>query len=148
MLFTPTAMWSDAGVGVAVQRVVNKYFLDFFGYKFTVPKAMINQLAVASVPPLVGQIQYMDHMLDNWYKDIKELVTCQIAGEHIKQQAGFSFSSVDFVIGAGHGQGSFCAGMKVIFHDANNSMKATARYGLGEIECAQESFSHWHSFLS
>ncbi len=51
-----TAMWSDAGVGVAAQRVVNKYFIDFFGYKFTVPEAMINQLAVASVTPLVGQM--------------------------------------------------------------------------------------------
>jgi hypothetical protein len=66
-----TAMWRDAGVGVAAQRMVNKYFLHFFGYKFTAPKAMINQLAVASVPPLVGQIQYMDHMLDYWYKDNK-----------------------------------------------------------------------------
>jgi hypothetical protein len=51
-----TAMWSDAGAGVAAQRVVNKYSLNFFGYKFTVPKAMINQLTVASVPPPVGQI--------------------------------------------------------------------------------------------
>jgi hypothetical protein len=64
---------------------------------------MINQLAVASVPPLVGQIQYMDHTLNYWYKDIQELLTRQIAGEHINQQAGFSYSSVDFVIGADHG---------------------------------------------
>jgi hypothetical protein len=65
---------------------------------------MINQLAVA---PLVGQTQFMDHTLDYWYKDIKKLLTCQITGEHINQQAGFFYSSVDFVIGANHGQGSF-----------------------------------------
>ena len=76
----------------------------------------------------------MDHSLDYWYKDIKELLTCQIAGEHINQQAGFSYSSMDFVIGADHGQGSFRAGVKVIFRDADNSIKATAIYGLGEIE--------------
>jgi hypothetical protein len=29
-------MWSDAGVGVVVQRIIMKYFIDFFGYKFTV----------------------------------------------------------------------------------------------------------------
>ncbi len=80
----------------------------------------------------------MDHSLDYWYKDIKELLTCQIAGEHINQQAGFSYSSVDFVIGADHGQGSFRAGVKVIFRDADNSIKATAIYGLGEIECAKD----------
>jgi hypothetical protein len=102
-----TVMWSDAGVGVVAQRVVNKYILDFFGYKFTVPEAMINQLAVASVPPLVGQTQYMDHTLDYWYKDIQELLTRQITGEHTNQQAGFSYSSVDFVIGADHGRAHF-----------------------------------------
>jgi hypothetical protein len=80
----------------------------------------------------------MDHMLDYWYKDIQELLTRQIAGEHINQQAGFSYSSVDFVISADHGQGSFRAGVKVIFRNADNSIKATAIYGLGEIECAKD----------
>jgi hypothetical protein len=75
----------------------------------------------------------MDHTLDYWYKYIKQLITRQIAGEHINQQAGFSYSSVDFFVSAVHGQGSFHAGVKVIFHDANNSIKATAIYGLGEI---------------
>jgi hypothetical protein len=30
-----TTMWSDAGVGVAAQQIIIKYFIDFFGYKFT-----------------------------------------------------------------------------------------------------------------
>jgi hypothetical protein len=59
-----TAMWSDAGVGVAAQRIIMKYFIGFFGYKFTVPEASINQLAVDSVPPVVGTIEYMDRTLD------------------------------------------------------------------------------------
>jgi hypothetical protein len=54
-----TAMWSDAGVGVAGQRVITmKYFIDFFKYKFTIAKALINQLTVDSVPPIVGTVQY------------------------------------------------------------------------------------------
>jgi hypothetical protein len=47
-------MWSDAGVGMAAQRIIMKYFLDFFGYKFTAPEATIKRLAINSVPPVVG----------------------------------------------------------------------------------------------
>jgi hypothetical protein len=35
-----TAMWSDAGVGVAAQRIIMKYFIDYLGYKFTVACTM------------------------------------------------------------------------------------------------------------
>jgi hypothetical protein len=55
-----TAMWSDAGVGVAAQRIMMKYLIDFFGYKFTVAEALIAQLTVDSVPPVLGTVQYMD----------------------------------------------------------------------------------------
>ncbi len=106
-----TAMWSDAGVGVAAQRIMMKYFIDFFGYKFTVAEALITQLAVDSVPPVVGTVQYMDLTLDYWYKDLEGLLTGQIAKEHVNQPA-FSYASVDFVIGADHGQGSFRADQK------------------------------------
>jgi hypothetical protein len=132
-----TAMWSDAGVGVAAQRIVMKYFIDFFGYKFTVAESQINQLAVESVPPVVGTVQYMDHTLDYWYKDLEILLTGQIAKEHNNQPA-FSYTSVDFVIGADHGQGSFRAGVKVIFRNDDGSIQATAIYGLGEIECQKD----------
>jgi len=132
------AMWSDAGVGVAAQRIVMKYFISYFGYKFTVPEASINKLAVHSVPPIVGRIEYMDRMLDFWYKDLVVLVTGQIANEHETQSAEFSYTSVDLVIGADHGQGSFRAGVKVIYRKADRSIAATAIYGLGEIECAKD----------
>ena len=132
------AMWSDAGVGVAAQRIIMKYFLSYFGYKFTVPESSINKLAVHSVPPIVGTIEYMDNTLDYWYKDLGSLLTGQIAGEHRNQPAGFTYESVDFVIGADHGQGSFRAGVKVIYRNADRSIKATAIYGLGEIECAKD----------
>jgi hypothetical protein len=39
-----TSMWSDAGVGVAGQHIIMKYFINFFKYKFTAAKALINQL--------------------------------------------------------------------------------------------------------
>jgi hypothetical protein len=132
-----TAMWSDAGVGVAGQRIIMKYFIDFFGYKFTVAEALITQLAVDSVPPVVGTVQYMDRTLDYWYKDLEDLLVGQIAKEHINQP-GFLYTSVDFVIGADHGQGSFRAGVKVIFRNDDDSIEATAIYGLGEIECAKD----------
>jgi hypothetical protein len=44
-----TVAWSDAGVGVVAQRIIMKYFIDYFGYKFTPAKASINKLTVASV---------------------------------------------------------------------------------------------------
>jgi hypothetical protein len=59
-----TAMWSDAGVGVAAQQIMMKYFIAFFWYKFTVAEALITQLGVDSVPPVVGTVQYMDRTLD------------------------------------------------------------------------------------
>jgi hypothetical protein len=31
------ATWMDVSVGVAAQRIIMKYFIAFFGYKFTVP---------------------------------------------------------------------------------------------------------------
>ncbi len=109
MVYT-TAMWSDAGVGIAAQQFIMKYFIDCIGYKFTVAQALISQLAVDSVPPVIGTVQYMDRTLDYWYKDLLEaLLTGQIAKEHINQP-GFSYTSVDFVIGADHGQGSFLFG--------------------------------------
>jgi hypothetical protein len=61
-----TAMWSDAGIGVAAQRIMMKYFINFFGYKFTVAEALITQLAVDLVPPVVGTVQCMDRTLDYW----------------------------------------------------------------------------------
>jgi hypothetical protein len=94
-----TAMWSDAGVGVAAQRIIMKYFIDFFRYKFTIAEALISQLAVDSVPPVVGTVQYMDRTLDYWYKDLEGLLAGQIAKEHINQPA-FTYASVDFVSGA------------------------------------------------
>jgi hypothetical protein len=57
-------------------------------------------------------------------------LTGQIAKEHINQP-GFSYTSVNFVIGAfvigaDHGQGSFHASVKVIFCNADDSIEATA----------------------
>ena len=103
-----------------------KYFIDFFGYKFTMAEALISQLAVDLVPPVVGTVQYMGHTLDYWYKDLEGLLTGQIAKEYINQPA-FSYGSVDFVIGADHRQGLFCAGVKIIFrNDDAGSIKAMA----------------------
>ena len=80
-----TAMWSDAGVGAGGQRIVMKYFIDFFGYKFTVAESKINQLAVDSVPPVVGTVEYMDKTLNFWYKDLVDVLRIQVAGEHNNQ---------------------------------------------------------------
>jgi hypothetical protein len=133
-----TAMWSDAGVGVAAQRIIMKCFIVHFGHKFTVLEASINKLAVHSAPPIVGTIDYMDAILNFWYKDLVDLVSVQIAGEHKNRPEGFSYSLVNLVVGADHGQGSFCAGVKVIYRDLDQSVKATAIYGLGEIECTKD----------
>jgi hypothetical protein len=133
-----TAMWSDAGVGVAAQRVIMKHFITHFGCKFTVSEASINKLAVHLAPPIVGTIDHMDAILNFWCKDLVDLVSVQIAGEHKNRPEGFSYLSVDLVIGADHGQGSFRAGVKVIHRDLYQSVKATALYGLGEIECAKD----------
>jgi hypothetical protein len=132
------AMWSDAGVGVLAQRIVMKYFMSFFGCKFAVPEVSVNKLAVHSAPPIVGGIEHMDRMLDHWHKDLVHLLTGQIANEHESQPAGFSHTTVDFVIGADHGQGSFRAGVKVAHREADRSIAATAVCGLGEIECGKD----------
>jgi hypothetical protein len=47
----------------------------------------------------------MDAVLNFWHKDLVDLVSVQIAGEHMNWSEGFSCSSVDLVIGADHGQG-------------------------------------------
>jgi hypothetical protein len=133
-----TAMWSDAGVGVAAQRVIMKRFIAHFGCKFTVPEASINKLAAHLVPPIVDTIDHMDTVLNFWHKDLVELVTVQIAGEHKNRPEGFSCLSVDLVVGADHGQGPFCAGVKVIHCDLDQSVKATAICGPREIECAKD----------
>ncbi len=79
--------------------------------------------------PVDGTVKYMDRTLDYWYKDLEGLLAGQIAKEHINQPA-FSYASVDFVIGAEHWQGSFRAGVKIIFRNHNGSIKATAINGL------------------
>jgi hypothetical protein len=110
----------------------------FFGHKFTVPEAAANKLAVHSVPPIVGRMEHMDRMLDCWHKDLAHLLAGQIANEHESQPAGFSYATVDFVIGADHGQGSFCAGVKVACRKGDHSIAATTVCGLGEIECGKD----------
>jgi hypothetical protein len=115
-----------------------KCFISFFGHTFTVPEASINKLAADSAPPIVGTTEHMDHMLDCWHKDLVGRLTVKIGSQHSNQPAGFSCASVDFVIGADHGQGSFRAGVKVICRKADSSVAVTAIYGLGEIECAKD----------
>jgi hypothetical protein len=59
------AMWGDASVGIAAQRIIMTYLIGHFGYKFTVPEeAAINKLAIHSVPSVVCTIEYMDMTLD------------------------------------------------------------------------------------
>jgi hypothetical protein len=65
-----SAMWMDASVGaVAAQRIIMKYSIAFFGYKFTVPERDVNKLAGRSVPPVVCTVEYKELSLDWWYKD-------------------------------------------------------------------------------
>jgi hypothetical protein len=115
-----------------------KCFIDFFGDKFTVAEALITQLAVDLVPSAVGTVQYMDRTLDYWYKDLEGLLAGQIAPKNTSISLPFSYASVDFVIGADHGLGSFRAGVKIIFRNDDGSIKATAIYRLGEIECQKD----------
>ena len=66
-----------------------KYFINFFVYKFTVAKKLINQLAADSVLSVIGTIQYIDCTLHYWYKDLVEFLTGKIVREHINEPAGF-----------------------------------------------------------
>jgi hypothetical protein len=65
-----TAMWSDADVGVAAQRIMMKCFILHFMRKFTVPEASINKLAVDLVPPIVGAAEHVDDALGFCCKDL------------------------------------------------------------------------------
>jgi hypothetical protein len=73
-----SAMWMDASVGVAAQRIIMKYFISFFRYKFTSPEGDINNLAGRSVPPVVCTVEYKELSLDWWYKDLVDLLVGQI----------------------------------------------------------------------
>jgi hypothetical protein len=133
------AMWSDAGVGVAAQGIVMKHLMSFFGCKFAVPEAAMNKLAVHSAPQIVGRTECMDRMLDHWHKDLVHLLAAQIASKHESQPPEFSHATVDFVVGADHGQGSFCASsVKVTHREADRSVAAAVVCGLGEIECGKD----------
>jgi hypothetical protein len=132
-----SAMWMDASVGVAAQRIIMKYFIAFFGYKFTVPEGDINKLAGRSVPPVVCTVEYKELSLDWWYKDLVDLLVGQIESEHASNQS-FTYDSVDLVVGADHGQGSFRAGVKIIYRKCDGSIVAEAIYGLAEIECPHD----------
>ncbi len=65
------------------------------------------QVGCAFSVPDRGTIDCMDAVLNFWHEDLVEPVTAQIAGEHKNQPEGFSCSSVNLVVGADHGQGSF-----------------------------------------
>jgi hypothetical protein len=131
------AMWMDASIGVAAQRIIMKYFIAFFGYKFTVPKGNINKLAGRSIPPVVCTVEYKELSLDWWYKDLVDLLVGQIESEHASNQS-FTYDSVDLLVGADHGQGSFRAGVKIIYRKCDSSIVAEAIYGLAEIECPHD----------
>jgi hypothetical protein len=48
------------------------------------------------------------------------------------------YETLDLFKGADHGQGSFRAGMKVVYRNGDGSIKATAIYALGGIECQKD----------
>jgi hypothetical protein len=80
----------------------------------------------------------MDQTLDCWHKDLAVRLTGQIGREHHNQPAGFSHGHVVIVIGADHGQGPFCAGVKVTCQNADSRVKATAICRLGVIKCKKD----------
>jgi hypothetical protein len=134
---------------VAVQRIMMKHFIGCFGCKFTVPEASINKLAVDLVPPIVGAIEPMDNALNCWCKDLVGLVCGQIAGEHKNRPAGFSCLLVDLVIGADHGQGSFCADVKVITVTPITVSRQSCLWARGNRMRKRHGQAwHWHSCLS
>ncbi len=57
---------------------------------------------------------YKELSLDWWYEDLVDLLVGQIVSEHVSN-ASFTYDSVDLVVGADHGQGSFRAGIKIIY---------------------------------
>jgi hypothetical protein len=63
-----------------------------------------------------------------------DLLIGQIESEHACNQS-FTCDSVDLVVGADHRQGSFRAGVKIIYRKCDGSIVAEAIYGLAEIEC-------------
>jgi hypothetical protein len=66
-MWSITAMWSDAGVGVVGQVIIMKYFIEIFGYKFTVAESsLITQLAVDSVPLVAGTVAYSSLEYCSW----------------------------------------------------------------------------------
>jgi hypothetical protein len=129
-----TAMWSDAGVGVAANY--HEIFQLFFWLQVHCspradqPAGCRFSTTSCWYSPVHGLYRYTD---------LEQLLTGQIAKEH-NNQPGFFYTSVDFVIGADHGQGSFRAGVRVIYRSDYGSIKATRR--------TQLSFWRWHSHLT
>jgi hypothetical protein len=65
------------------------------------------------------------------------LLVGQIKSEHASNQL-FTYDSVNLVVGADHGQGSFRAGIKIIYRKCDGIIVAEAIYGLAEIECPHD----------
>jgi hypothetical protein len=122
-------------------------FILHFVHNVTVPKASINELALDPVSPIRGTVEHVDNALDFWCKDLVGLASGQVAQESKNWPAGFSRLLVDLIICADHGQGSFCANVKVICRQADLSIEATALCDSGKSNAQkkQASFWHWHS---
>lgn len=130
------AMWEAAGMGLMSQRIVHKYFLAHFGWKFAVPEKAMEELSANVILPITARVTYQEKSIHFWYKNVETVVEEKV-GREITLIENIEVNNMDLVIGADHGQGSFRAVMKMILR-CGETKHLELEYGLGEVECKKD----------
>jgi hypothetical protein len=137
---TTASMWEDAGVTVHSQKVINKYYIDWFGTKFTVPDNQLKSLSQSAVPPISGVAEVGQERIPYWYKDPVTVILHKL--EKVTRRAmhkrPIEWDNLDIIMGGDHGQGAFRLSAKVILRKGRKRAKMFL-VNLGDIECKKDS---------
>jgi hypothetical protein len=136
------AMWGDANVTLAQQRIILRHLRQFFGHRIAVPEAKIRELGAGVVNPKTATIKHNGKNLTYSYRDIDDLIG-RFVTDQFRTRKGFAYERLDIVVGGDYGQGSFRSGIKLIFRrrDKNGKLaKEIAVLMIGTIECQKDSY--------
>ena len=137
------AMWGDANITLAQQRIILRHLRQFFGQRIAVPESKIRELSAGVVNPKSATIKHNGKTLTYSYRDIDDLIGRFIA-DQFRTRKGFEYDSLDIVVGGDYGQGSFRSGIKLIFRkpgrNGRRCTKEIAVLMIGTIECQKDSY--------
>ena len=145
---TALAMFHDANVAIAGQRIIRRYFFVHCNFWITPPEARLRELTNNFVQPVVGKTKVVTKLKRNngdvvekptnvpWYYTPIDVAILKL----LEQWGAIDFSELHAVLGMDHGARVMTAAMKVIAFDEDGYVVADAVLMVGHIDCIKDTY--------